>query len=72
MELSKVFGFEDMEYFAGIKLFNNVIDRLGVDIDRQDGMKYLTGFMRKECVRKRSSKVGIADRVNNLGAMAWM
>ena len=33
--------------------------------------KYLTGFMRKECVRKRSSKVGIADRVNNLGAMAW-
>ena len=35
MELSKVFGFEDMEYFAGIKLFNNVIDRLGVDIDLQ-------------------------------------
>ena len=34
-------------------------------------MKYLTGFMRKECVRRRSSKVGIADRVNNLGAMAW-
>lgn len=35
MELSKVFGFEDMEYFAGIKLFINVIDRLGVDIDLQ-------------------------------------
>ena len=34
-------------------------------------MKYLTGFMRKECVRRSSSKVGIADRVNNLGAMAW-
>lgn len=32
-------------------------------------MKYLTGFMRKECVRRSSSKVGIADRVNNLGAM---
>ena len=27
--------------------------------------------MRKECVRRSSSKVGIADRVNNLGAMAW-
>ena len=36
-----------------------------------DGMKYLTGFMRKECVRRSSSKVGIVDRVNNLGAMAW-
>ena len=33
--LSEVFGFGDMEYFAGIKLFNNVIDRLGVDIDLQ-------------------------------------
>ena len=33
--LSVVFGFGDMEYFAGIKLFNNVIDRLGVDIDLQ-------------------------------------
>ena len=34
-------------------------------------MKYLTGFMRKECVIRSSRKVGIADRVNNLGAMAW-
>ena len=33
--LSVVFGFGDMEYFAGIKLFNNVIDRLEVDIDLQ-------------------------------------
>ena len=33
--LSEVFGFRDMEYFAGINLFNNVIDRLGVDIDLQ-------------------------------------
>ena len=24
-----------MEYFAGIKLFNKVIDRLGVDMDQQ-------------------------------------
>lgn len=33
--LSEVFDFGDMEYFAGIKLFNKVIDRLGVDMDQQ-------------------------------------
>ena len=31
--LSEVFGFGDMEYFAGMKLFNKVIDRLGVGMD---------------------------------------
>lgn len=34
-------------------------------------MKCLTGFMRKECERRSSSEVGIVDRVNGLGAMAW-
>ena len=33
--LSEVFDFGDMEYFAGIKLFNKVIDRLGVAMDKQ-------------------------------------
>lgn len=33
--LSEVFNFGDMEYFAGIKLFNKVIDRLGVDMEQQ-------------------------------------
>lgn len=33
--LSEVFGFGDMEYFAGIKLFNKVIDSMGVEMDRQ-------------------------------------
>lgn len=33
--LSEVFRFRDMGYFAGIKLFNNVTDRLGVDMDQQ-------------------------------------
>ncbi len=33
--LSEVFGVGDMEYFAGIKLFNKVIDRLGVDMTQQ-------------------------------------
>ena len=34
--LSVVFGFEDMEYYTGIKLFNKVIDRLGVDMAHQE------------------------------------
>lgn len=33
--LSEVFGFGDMEYFTGIKLFNKVIDELRVDMDQQ-------------------------------------
>lgn len=33
--LSEVFDFGDMEYFAGIKLFNRVIDRLGVEMEKQ-------------------------------------
>lgn len=34
--LSVVFGFEDMEYYTGIKLFNKVLDRLGVDMAHQE------------------------------------
>lgn len=34
-------------------------------------MKCLTGFMRKECKRRRSSKIGVDDRVNDLDAMVW-
>ncbi len=33
--LSEVFSFGDMEYFAGIKLFNRVIDRLEINMERQ-------------------------------------
>ncbi len=33
--LSEVFSFGDMEYFAGIKLFNRVIDRLKINMERQ-------------------------------------
>ena len=34
--LSVVFGFEDMEYYTGIKLFNKVLDRFGVDMVHQE------------------------------------
>ena len=33
--LSEVFRFGDMEYFAGIKLFNRVIDRLEINMEQQ-------------------------------------
>ena len=34
--LSKVFDFGDMEYFAGIKIFNQILDKLGVNMAHQD------------------------------------
>ncbi len=33
-------------------------------------MNCLTGFMRRECERRRLSEIEIADRINDLGAMA--
>lgn len=35
-------------------------------------MKCLTRFMRKECERRSSNEIGIVDKVNDLGAMAWV
>ena len=59
--LSEVFGFGDMEYFAGIKLFNNVIDRLGVDIDLQRRYEvfdriYEEGMREKKFKQSRNSR----------------
>lgn len=59
--LSEVFGFRDMEYFAGIKLFNNVIDRLGVDIDLQRRYEvfdriYEEGMREKKFGQSRNSR----------------
>ena len=34
--LSRAFDFGDMEYFVGIKLFNRVIDKLGVNMTYQE------------------------------------
>ena len=34
-------------------------------------MKCLTGFMRKECERRKSSEIGITDSCNDLGAMVY-
>ena len=59
--LSEVFDFGDMEYFAGIKLFNKVIDRLGVDMDQQKRYEvfdhiYEAGMREKKVERNRNSR----------------
>lgn len=59
--LFEVFGFGDMEYFAGIKLFNKVIDRLGVDMDQQKRYEvfdciYEAGMREKKVERNRNSR----------------
>lgn len=59
--LSEVFGFWDMEYFAGIKLFNKVIDRLGADMNQQGRYElfdriYEEGMREKKVERDRNSR----------------
>ena len=59
--LSEVFGFGDMDYFAGMKLFNKVIDRLGVDMDQQRRYEvfdriYEEGMREKMSERGRNSR----------------
>ena len=53
--LSEVFGFSDMEYYAGIKLFNKVIDRLGVDMDQQKRYEVFDRIY-EEGMRNRNSR----------------
>lgn len=50
-----------MEYFAGIKLFNKVIGRLGVDMDQQKRYEvfdriYEVGMLEKKVERNRNSR----------------
>lgn len=59
--LSEVFGFGDMEYFAGMKLFNKVIDRLGVNMDQQRRYEvfdriYEEGMLEKKFKQSRNSR----------------
>ncbi len=59
--LSEVFGFGDMEYFAGMKLFSRVIDRLGVDMDQQRRYEvfdriYEEGMREKKFIQSRNSR----------------
>lgn len=59
--LSKVFNFGDMEYFAGIKLFIRVIDKLGVNMTYQERYEmfdriYEEGMQAKKDEYKRNSR----------------
>lgn len=65
-----MFDFEDMEYFAGIKLFNKVIDRLGVDMDQQKRYEVFERIYEAGMREKKVSEIGMVDKVKNLGAMA--
>lgn len=51
--LSEVFGFWDMEYFAGIKLFNMVIDRLGADMNQQRRYELFDRIYEEEMLEKK-------------------
>ena len=59
--LSEVLGFGDMEYFAGIKLFCKVIDRLGIEMDQQRRYEmfdriYEEGMRENKVERNRNSR----------------
>lgn len=59
--LSKVFNLGDMEYFAGMKLFNRVIDRLSINMYRQRRYEvfdriYEEGMREKKVERDRNSR----------------
>lgn len=57
--LSRAFDFGDMEYFVGIKLFNRVIDKLGVNMTYQERYEvfdriYEEGMREKKRVNSRT------------------
>lgn len=59
--LSEVFGFGDTGYFVGMKLFNKVIDRLGVGMEQQKRYEvfdriYEEGMREKKFKRGRNSR----------------
>ena len=56
--LSEVFGFGDMEYFAGIKLFNKVIDRLGVEMEQQSRYEVFDRIYEERMCEKKVKRSG--------------
>ncbi len=51
--LAEAFCFGDMEYFVGMKLFNRVIDRLGVDMDQQSRYEVFDRIYEEEMQEKK-------------------
>lgn len=54
-ELSEMFNFGDMEYFAGIRMFNQVLDKLGVDMTHQERYEMFDKIY-EEGVREKKAK----------------
>ncbi len=59
--LSRTFDFGDMEYFAGIKMFNQILDKLGVNMAHQDRYElfdriYEEGVREKNYKKNRNSR----------------
>lgn len=54
--LSEVFSFGDMEYFAGIKLFNRVIDRLKINMERQKRYEVFDRIYTKNMQKKKDER----------------
>ena len=53
--LSEAFDFGDMEYFAGIRMFNQVLDKLGVDMTHQERYEMFDKIY-EEGMREKKSK----------------
>lgn len=54
--LSEVFSFGDMEYFAGIKLFNRVIDRLEINMEQQKRYEVFDRIYTKSIQEKKDER----------------
>lgn len=54
--LSEVFSFGDMEYFAGIKLFNRVIDRLEINMEQQKRYEVFDRIYTKSMQEKKDER----------------
>lgn len=56
--LSIAFDFRDMEYYTGFQLFNKVIDRLGIDMDRQSRYEVFDRIYEEEMRDKKIERGG--------------
>ncbi|ANU46060.1 hypothetical protein ADH76_15535 [Enterocloster clostridioformis] len=54
--LSEIFSFGDMEYFAGIKLFNRVIDRLEINMEQQKRYEVFDRIYTKSMQEKKDER----------------
>ncbi len=54
--LSEVFSFGDMEYFAGIKLFNRVMDRLEINMEQQKRYEVFDRIYTKSMQEKKDER----------------